>query len=168
MLAATRPRKVHFHQLSKHANNVMLNREPKNRFSFRDGIWSYFIRKCLENLHVVLTMSPSGNNLRKYCNNFPGLVGNTTIDWIFPWPEDALFSVAHISLKDHRTIPAEYVASIMEHIVYVHSTLNKYVLSFQQCLKRDVYVTPKHYLDYINTYKKMLGKNIINNDVNVE
>lgn len=106
-------------------------------------------------------MSPSGNTLRNYCNNFPGLVGNTTIDWIFPWPEEALMSVARVALKENRIIPTDYIEPIQEHIVYVHSTLNNYVQSFQQCLKREVYVTPKHYLDYITSYNNLLGENHI-------
>lgn len=139
--------------------NVLTDSFPTiNTSTCRDGIWAYFISKCLENLHIVLTMSPSGNTLRNYCNNFPGLVGNTTIDWIFPWPEEALMSVAQISLKDSHIVPREHLESIMEHIVYVHTTLNQYVSSFQQCLKRDVYVTPKHYLDFIHLYRKLLGK----------
>lgn len=108
-------------------------------------------------MHIVLTMSPSGNALRNYCNNFPGLVGNTTIDWIYPWPEEALLSVAKIFLADNKIIPTIYVPEILDHIVYVHQSLNNYALKFQQCLKREIYVTPKHYLDYIHSYKKLLG-----------
>jgi dynein heavy chain len=39
-------------------------------------------------------MSPAGDTLRLRCRNFPGLVSNTSIDWFFPWPEDALSAVA--------------------------------------------------------------------------
>jgi dynein heavy chain len=39
-------------------------------------------------------MSPSGDTLRIRCRNFPGLVSNTTVDWFFPWPLEALTDVA--------------------------------------------------------------------------
>jgi len=60
----------------------------------KDDLWNYFLEKVKENLHIVLAMSPAGNNLRIRCRNFPGLVSNTCIDWFFSWPEEALVSVA--------------------------------------------------------------------------
>lgn len=59
----------------------------------RDGGWTYFLKTCINNLHVVLSMSP-GDELRERCRNFPGLVNKTYINWIFPWPDQALFAVA--------------------------------------------------------------------------
>jgi len=59
----------------------------------RDGGWTYFLKTCTNNLHVVLSMSP-GDELRERCRNFPGLVNKTYIDWIFPWPDQALLAVA--------------------------------------------------------------------------
>jgi dynein heavy chain len=56
--------------------------------------WSYFVQRSRENIHIVLAMSPAGDTLRVRCRNFPGLVSNTSIDWFFAWPEDALSAVA--------------------------------------------------------------------------
>lgn len=38
-------------------------------------------------------MSP-GDELRTRCRSFPGLVNKTYINWIFSWPEQALYAVA--------------------------------------------------------------------------
>jgi len=64
-------------------------------------------------------MSPAGENLRMRCRNFPGLVSNTSIDWFFPWPEDALSAVAkhfliEVQLEDNIRTP------INDHVVLVH------------------------------------------------
>jgi dynein heavy chain len=59
-----------------------------------DNLWSYYVNKCRNNLHIILAMSPSGSKLRIRCRNFPGLVSNCVIDWFFPWPSDALQKVA--------------------------------------------------------------------------
>jgi dynein heavy chain len=53
-----------------------------------------------ENLHIVLAMSPAGDTLRIRCRNFPGLASNSQVNWFFPWPEEALVSVAKFYLKD--------------------------------------------------------------------
>lgn len=57
----------------------------------KDAVWNYFTSECCKNLHVVLSMSPSGDLLSKRCRSFPGLVNNTCIDWIFPWPVRTYF-----------------------------------------------------------------------------
>lgn len=49
-------------------------------------------------------MSPDGDALRNRCRSFPGLVGNTSIDWVFPWPEQALLAVAKVFLAEHPKV----------------------------------------------------------------
>ena len=60
----------------------------------------FFVDRCVQNLHVVLCMSPTGQQLQIRCRNFPGLVNNTTIDWFQPWPEQALYAVASVFLAE--------------------------------------------------------------------
>lgn len=74
----------------------------------KDAVWQYFVNTCCDNLHVVLSMSPSGDILSKRCRNFPGLVNNTTIDWLFPWPVQALEAVASSFLKSNLKVPDMY------------------------------------------------------------
>lgn len=45
-------------------------------------------------------MNPAGDLLRIRCRNYPGLVNSTTIDWMFPWPDQALMAVANVTLRD--------------------------------------------------------------------
>ena len=60
----------------------------------KEDLWSYFLEKTRDNLHIVLAMSPAGDSLRIRCRNFPGLVNNSGINWFFSWPPEALVSVA--------------------------------------------------------------------------
>lgn len=124
----------------------------------RDAVWNYFLSTCSKNLHVVLSMSPDGDALRTRCRNFPGLVGSTSIDWVFPWPEQALFAVARRFLANHPSIPEEHQDAIVNHVVHVHKSLVFYSLQFLQQLRRRNFVTPKHYLDYIATYLKLMDE----------
>lgn len=102
-------------------------------------------------------MSPSGDSLRNRCRSFPGLVGSTSIDWVFPWPDQALFAVANTFLSEHPSIPELYKEVIATHVVHVHSSLVYYSAQFLLKLRRKNFVTPKHYLDFINTYLKLIG-----------
>jgi dynein heavy chain len=122
----------------------------------KEVVWNYFIKKCADNLHIVLCMSPQGDKLRERCRSFPGLVNNTMIDWFPPWPEQALFSVANAFLKDD-CIPSENREAIVSHMVSVHLSVGVFSGEFLQKYRRTNYVTPKNYLDYISTYNKLLS-----------
>ncbi|EZA57210.1 Dynein heavy chain 10, axonemal [Ooceraea biroi] len=70
-------------------------------YLFFKSVWSYFAKTCTANLRVALVMSPS-EALRTRCRNYPGLINNTTIDWMFPWPQQALMAVANVLLRDNN------------------------------------------------------------------
>lgn len=53
-------------------------------------------------------------------------------------------------------IPEVYRKSIVQHIVHVHMSVGKYTADFLTKLRRKNYVTPKHYLDFINLYLSLL------------
>ncbi|XP_072908128.1 dynein axonemal heavy chain 10 [Hemitrygon akajei] len=124
----------------------------------KESIWQYFINKSASNLHIILGMSPVGDVLRTRCRNFPGLVNNTGIDWFLPWPPQALLAVAQAFLGKNPMIPTEHFANVIDHVVMVHSSVDKYSLIFLQKLRRNNYVTPKNYLDFINTYARLLNE----------
>jgi dynein heavy chain len=122
----------------------------------RESCWSYFIRKCSNNLHIVLCMSPVGDTLRTRCRNFPGLVNNTSIDWFTAWPKQALHAVASQFLAENDKIPEDIRDSVVNHIVHVHLSVGVYSKEFMEKLRRVNHVTPKNYLDFISTYTKLL------------
>ncbi|CAB3257120.1 unnamed protein product [Arctia plantaginis] len=124
----------------------------------KDAVWNFFCNRCTDNLHVVLSMSPSGDILRNRCRSFPGLVNNTTIDWQFPWPKQALLAVANVFLADVQKIPEEFRPIIVEHVVHVHMSIAYYSLEFLLRLRRNNFVTPKHYMDYLTNYLSLLNE----------
>ncbi|KAM9056172.1 dynein axonemal heavy chain 10 isoform 4-T4 [Megaptera novaeangliae] len=124
----------------------------------KESVWQYFVNKSANNLHVVLGMSPVGDTLRTRCRNFPGLVNNTGIDWFMPWPSQALRAVAKSFLGTNPLIPVENMEDLVEHVVLVHESVGEFSKQFLQKLRRSNYVTPKNYLDFINTYSKLLDE----------
>ncbi|XP_053061953.1 dynein axonemal heavy chain 10 isoform X4 [Acinonyx jubatus] len=124
----------------------------------KESVWQYFVNKSANNLHIVLGMSPVGDTLRTRCRNFPGLVNNTGIDWFMPWPPQALHAVAKSFLGTNPMIPVENIDGVVEHVVLVHESVGEFSKRFLQKLRRSNYVTPKNYLDFINTYSKLLDE----------
>jgi len=129
----------------------------------KENCWRHFVRICADNLHIVLAMSPVGDDLRTRCRNFPGLVSSTVIDWYMPWPEQALTAVAERFLsKDYsekaNLIADEHMNAVVRHVVHVHSSVTTYSVKFLEQLRRVNYVTPKNYLDFLNSYLDLLDR----------
>ena len=63
-------------------------------------LFSFFVQRCRNLLHVVLAMSPIGDAFRERLRMFPSLVNCCTVDWFSEWPSDALQAVAEEFLTD--------------------------------------------------------------------
>ena len=62
--------------------------------------YGLFLDRVREFLHVVLCFSPMGRDFRSRVRKFPSLVNCCTIDWLNPWPEEALLTVANMFLEN--------------------------------------------------------------------
>jgi dynein heavy chain, axonemal len=124
----------------------------------KEFAWEYFVNKARSNLHIVLCMSPAGESLRVRCRNFPGLITNTTIDWFFPWPREALMDVATVKLGS-IDLTEDQRLSVCNHIVLCHQSVQDYSKEFEAKYKRKNYSTPKNYLDFIKNYITFLDDN---------
>lgn len=63
------------------------------------GALQVFTQRCRANVHVLLSMSPAGDDLREHLRRYPALANCMTIDWFLPWPEEALRAVASAQLR---------------------------------------------------------------------
>jgi dynein heavy chain len=124
----------------------------------KEFAWEYFVNKARDNLHIVLCMSPAADTLRIRCRNFPGLITNTTIDWFFQWPKDALMDVAKHFMTEVE-LTEEERDKVCEHLVLCHQSVQQYSEEFFTKFKRRNYSTPKNYLDFIENYSKFLKEN---------
>jgi dynein heavy chain len=57
-----------------------------------DNLYSFFLNRVRDNLHVMLCFSPVGDKFARRAMQFPGLINGCTINWFLPWPEEALTS----------------------------------------------------------------------------
>ena len=82
------------------------------------------------------------------------MVNNASIDWLFPWPDQALLAVAtELITADNPLIPGDYRQQIIEHHVDVHKSVIDVSRDFVTTLRRQNYVTPQNFLDFIATYQ---------------
>jgi dynein heavy chain len=127
-------------------------------------VYSFFLSRVKENLHLVLCMSPIGDTLRVRMRMFPSLVNCCTINWVDSWPQDALLSVSkkrfeELSIKDIEPVNHEKVKTVLtEIVVKIQSAVQTVAEEFDAELKRKVYVTPKSFLDMIKLYFRLLDE----------
>ncbi|KAF3425902.1 hypothetical protein E2986_08048 [Frieseomelitta varia] len=121
------------------------------------ALFNFFVQTVREHLHIVVTMSPIGDNFRTRIRKFPALVNCCTIDWLQPWPEDALLAVATRFLDEIDLTKMERSACI-EMCQYFHTSTQGLSKEFLRKLKRYNYVTPTLYLELISTFKDLLAR----------
>ena len=119
-------------------------------------LWIYFINRVRDCLHMVLAFSPVGQKFRERARKFPSIFSTCTIDWFLPWPEEALVAVSHKFLKSFKIECTNEVQSELErHMGKVHDLVTEVCGIYFQRMRRNVYVTPKSYLSFIDQYKQV-------------
>jgi dynein heavy chain len=124
----------------------------------RDNCWNFFIDRVRKNLHVVMCMSPVGDAMRNRCRKFPALTSCVSIDWFHAWPREALISVAQRFLEDVDLDPGDK-ENVAHHMAFVHESVEACTKAYLAQERRNVYTTPKSYLELIQLYKRLLSQN---------
>lgn len=125
----------------------------------RENLYSFFLQRVRQNLHVVLCFSPVGEKFRNRALKFPGLISGCTMDWFNRWPKDALVAVADKFLSDMDiTCTAKVKEEIVHHLGFVQDDVAYTCEDYFQRYRRQTYVTPKSYLSFINSYRMVYAE----------
>ncbi|XP_022919154.2 dynein axonemal heavy chain 7 [Onthophagus taurus] len=115
------------------------------------AVFSFFIKRCKEKLHIILCFSPIGSSFRVRLRLFPALVNCCTIDWFEDWPEDALEMVAHSWIGDINA-PDEIKNSSVIACKHFHVIARTVSEEFYRVTSRKIYVTSNSYLELIKSF----------------
>ncbi|RDD45105.1 Dynein heavy chain 7, axonemal, partial [Trichoplax sp. H2] len=121
------------------------------------ALFSLFVERVRNSLHIVLAMSPIGEAFRNYLRKFPSLVNCCTIDWFHSWPEDALHIVAQRFLED-TDLSENILKGCVNMCKLFHKSTSDLSSAYLAELGRYNYVTPTSYLELISTFKALLNK----------
>lgn len=88
-------------------------------------LWSYFLNRVKDNLHMVLAFSPVNVKFRERAQKFPTVFSGCAIDWFLPWPEEALISVSSKFVNDFEIdTPKETKQNLTVHMGKVHKMVD--------------------------------------------
>ncbi|TPP41138.1 Dynein heavy chain and region D6 of dynein motor family protein [Leishmania donovani] len=121
----------------------------------RNTIFSHFVSMCRDQVHIVMAMSPVGEQFRRRLRMFPSLVNCCTIDWFDQWPCDALASVADRVLANLSMEGCDK-ARLIELCVAIHVDVQEASELFYSELRRRTYTTPTSYLGLLTSYRQLL------------
>lgn len=122
-----------------------------------DELWKQFLANSNENIHFVVLMKPN-EAFRLHCRRYPGLIGNTSIDYMRPWTEQVLTKVANVFLAGHPMIAENHLDAIVNHVVHVHQSVYNYSARYLAECDRMNCITPNHYLEYIRMNIRLMGE----------
>ena len=123
------------------------------------NIFSQYLFKIKNNVHVVLCMSPLGDAFRNRLRKFPSIVNCCTIDWFMEWPDDALQSVAARFIAGANFgVSQEIENNLITFFKYLHQSIERASEDFLLKMRRHFYVTPTSYLELLSTYDRVLNQ----------
>ena len=137
-------------ELDKIINDLRPTIAELKRDESRDSIYSFFVERIRNNLHISLCMSPAGDALRLRCRKFPSLINCCTLNWFSNWPQTALLSVSTKFLEEIEDMDTPIRKSLAEECVKVHTMIEEKAAELYAELRRKIYITPKSYLDLID------------------
>jgi hypothetical protein len=144
-----------------------------------DELYRFFVAQVRRNLHIVFTMNPASGDFHNRSATSPALFNRMTMDWFGDWPDKAFQQVASefthtLDIDDAAyeppavfpveplllTMPARvsHRDAVIASLVYVHSTITVANQRLQRTQGRTNYVTPRHFLDFIGQFVKMLNE----------
>ncbi|KAK7029674.1 dynein heavy chain [Paramarasmius palmivorus] len=142
-----------------------------------EELYRWFTQQVAKNLHVVFTMNPPENGLASRAATSPALFNRCVLDWFGDWSDQALYQVGmeftqslDLDLSTYNppthfpiayrelSMPPTHRTAVVNALVYVHSSLHQINQRLSRRQGRYNYVTPRHYLDFINHYVRLYGE----------
>ncbi|CAI2172645.1 16667_t:CDS:10, partial [Funneliformis geosporum] len=143
----------------------------------QEELYKWFTQQVMKNLHVVFTMNPPEGGLASRAATSPALFNRCVLDWFGDWSDQAFFQVGmefthnlDLDIQNYSppanfpiayrglALPPIHRNAIVNAFVFVHQSLYDINAKLSKRQGRYNYVTPRHYLDFINHYVRLFNE----------
>jgi dynein heavy chain 1 len=143
----------------------------------QEELYKWFTEQIIKNLHVVFTMNPPEEGLSSKAATSPALFNRCVLNWFGDWSDQALYQVSSELTQSVDLDRPNYVApdsipvayrglnlppshreSVINAMVAVHHSLRAKNDKLQKTQSRKMYLTPRHFLDFVAQYVKLYNE----------
>ncbi|EAW13048.1 dynein heavy chain [Aspergillus clavatus NRRL 1] len=143
----------------------------------QEELYKWFTQQIVKNLHVVFTMNPPEDGLSSKAATSPALFNRCVLNWMGDWSDQALFQVGSELTQSldldkpnfvaadsipvayrELSLPASHRDTVVNSMVYIHYSLQRFNQRLQKQQGRTTYLTPRHYLDFVAQYVKLFNE----------
>ncbi|UPX18708.1 dynein heavy chain [Ascochyta rabiei] len=143
----------------------------------QEELYKWFTEQIVKNLHVVFTMNPPEEGLSSKAATSPALFNRCVLNWFGDWSDQALYQVSseltqsvdldrsNYAAPDSIPIayrglklPPSHRESVVNAMVAVHHSLRSKNNKLQKTQNRKMYLTPRHFLDFVAQYVKLYNQ----------
>lgn len=117
-------------------------------------VFSFFVNRCRQNLHIVLSFNLFGPKLRNYIRLYPSFINCCTVDVFDEWPEMALEMVATKFITNFE-FSEKLNGALLASCKYLHATARDVTMEFSRETKNEVSVTTASYLELVRCFSKL-------------
>lgn len=142
-----------------------------------EELYRWFTQQVSRNLHVVFTMNPPSGGLASRAATSPALFNRCVLDWFGDWSDQAFYQVgnefthtldldvaSYVSPSNfpvsyrQLSLPPLHRAAVINALVFVHMSMYETNAKLARRQGRTNFVTPRHYLDFINQYVRIFNE----------
>ena len=143
-------------EIRQRIHTQLISDNPLSKLN-EDELYEKFVENVRAHLHVILRFSTVGDNLRTQMRKFPSLFSCCTVDFFPEWPDEGLELVARQFLAD-VDIDDKFKPQIVLMCRQFHQDAVQLSVKYMEEVQQRNYVTPTSYLEFIRTFKSLLGK----------
>ena len=125
----------------------------QNRVQTNDN----FVRNIRDYLHIAFCTSPVGETLKTRFRKFPSLINCCVLDWYINWPKEALVACCEKTFSELSFSPI-IKESLVRISAQIHEDIEHLTTRYKLELGRQVYVTPKSFLDMNSLFLAIVSK----------
>lgn len=122
-----------------------------------DEVFSFFVNRCRQNLHIIISFNSFGPKLRNYIRVYPSLINCCTIDLFDDWPENALEMIA-LKFLSNLDIAEELTESITSACKYFHKTAQHAVDRYRVESNNCIFISSASYLELVRCFAQLFVK----------